>query len=587
MTAAIAARAGLRLSSSLGLPLEVAGEALALLGKRGSGKTNTAIVLVEELHGANVQVVVLDPVGVWWGIRAGADGGRRGGLSIPILGGSHGDVALEPAAGELIADVVVSSGQSVVVDVSEFSKTQQRTFVAAFATKLYRAKASARSLLHVVLEEADEFAPQRVTAGDAQMVGAISTLIKRGRSRGIGMTVITQRSASLNKDVLDQADVLISMRTTGPRDRKAIEGWIEHQDAEGSENVLPSLPNLQTGECWVWNPERSLLERVKVRKRTTFDASDTPVPGAPRAEPRETAAIDLELLGRRIAETAERAKENDPAELHRRIRAFESKIAKIENSRVGEPQVVEKIVEKIVEVPMLSPDDRALLEACRDAAVTITDFAQQLEKVASDVLYKSAEVERPIGKPDPMIERILDNHRSPVEPRRQNPVSDTALSKGEMTVLGVLAEFPEGKTQNEVAFLAGYSANASTIGVILSKLRKAGLVEPGQPIRATAEGLVAVGGPVERPRGQALLDHWLQHPRMGEGMRSVFTTLVELYPRVPSNEELCELTGYSPTASTMGVILSKLRKLGLVERGARRVSPELMDAIEPTRVGGT
>jgi len=41
----------------------------------------------------------------------------------------------------------------------------------------------------------------------------------------------------------------------------------------------------------------------------------------------------------------------------------------------------------------------------------------------------------------------------------------------------------------------------------------------------------------------------------------------------------CERTRYSPDASTMGVILSKLRKLGLVESGARRVPDSFMEAI--------
>lgn len=44
-------------------------------------------------------------------------------------------------------------------------------------------------------------------------------------------------------------------------------------------------------------------------------------------------------------------------------------------------------------------------------------------------------------------------------------------------------------------------------------------------------------------------------------------------------DELCDRTGYSTTASTIGVILSKLRKLGVVEKGRRRVPDEFMDAI--------
>ncbi len=40
----------------------------------------------------------------------------------------------------------------------------------------------------------------------------------------------------------------------------------------------------------------------------------------------------------------------------------------------------------------------------------------------------------------------------------------------------------------------------------------------------------------------------------------------------------------APTASTMGVILSKLRKLGLVESGRRRLAPEFMEAVEGASV---
>lgn len=60
----------LRIARGFSLPLDVAGEAVALLGKRGSGKTNTGRVLAEELVAAGVQTVVLDPVGAWWGLRS-------------------------------------------------------------------------------------------------------------------------------------------------------------------------------------------------------------------------------------------------------------------------------------------------------------------------------------------------------------------------------------------------------------------------------------------------------------------------------------------------------------------------------------
>lgn len=69
------------------------------------------------------------------------------------------------------------------------------------------------------------------------------------------------------------------------------------------------------------------------------------------------------------------------------------------------------------------------------------------------------------------------------------------------------------------------------------------------------------------------------HPRIGEGERKVLRTLIDAFPDALTHAELCDRTNYSPDASTIGVILSKLRKLGLVEAGARRVPDAFMEAI--------
>ena len=115
--------------------------------------------------------------------------GRVRGCPFAVLGGAHGDLPLEPNAGSVIADALAESGQSFVLDLSEFSKTQQRHFVADFAQRLYARKGRDRTPILLVLEEADEFAPQRVSSRDAPMVGAISLIVKRGRSRGLGIDV--------------------------------------------------------------------------------------------------------------------------------------------------------------------------------------------------------------------------------------------------------------------------------------------------------------------------------------------------------------------------------------------------------------
>ncbi len=117
----------LRISEDLELPDQAVTETFAILAKRGMGKTNTAVVMAEEMIAGGHQVLAVDPTGVWWGLRSSADG-RRPGLPVVILGGEHADVALEPTSGELVADLAVDENVSCVLDLSLMRKAQQIRF---------------------------------------------------------------------------------------------------------------------------------------------------------------------------------------------------------------------------------------------------------------------------------------------------------------------------------------------------------------------------------------------------------------------------------------------------------------------------
>lgn len=304
----------LELSRDLKLPADAVTETFAILAKRGAGKTYTASVLVEEFLKAKLQTVVVDPVGAWWGLRSSADG-KSEGFPIAILGGDKGDVPLEATGGHVVADLVVDERLSVVLDLSSFSKNERRDFVRYFLERLYQRN---RDAMHVVLEEADLFAPEGTLRkpGDEFMLGAVYDLVRRGRARGIGSTLITQRSASLSKEVLTQAEILIALRTTGPHDRKAIEEWIKYHGSKDERDiVLGELSGLPTGEAYVWWPVEEILRRVKIRERSTFDSSATPKPGQTRRAPKTVADVDLDALTERMAATIEKAKAEDPREL--------------------------------------------------------------------------------------------------------------------------------------------------------------------------------------------------------------------------------------------------------------------------------
>ncbi len=577
----------LKISRDLALPLDLAGETIAILAKRGAGKTNTATVLVEELVAANVQTVIVDPVGAWWGIRSSAAGERGAGLAIPIIGGQHGDVELEQTAGQLIADVVVGSGQSMLLDLSDFpSKGAVNRFVTDFAERLYRRKARASSLLHLVLEEADEFAPQRGQADTARMRGAIEQIVRRGRSRGLGVTLITQRSAVLNKDVLTQADVLIVMRTTGPHDVKAIKEWVAAKGDEHGDTVIASLPSLETGEAWIWNPERSLLKQVKIRRRRTFDSSATPKAGETRAQPGDVAAIDISALGEQIQATVEKTKASDPAALKKRIRELELQVADLDVDR--EPA----IVERIVEVPVFTDEERALLSLASSTMSDATLITANL-LAAIDRLTEAEKLPRP---PSPPRAAPAPKHSDSAggsqgqrerqtgarAPARAPVVASTdGVSGPQQRILNALAALETigvtSPAKIQVALFAEASPKSSSFTNNLGHLNnQLGLIRypaPGQ-VQLTDEGRAiadAGGAPTTAEEVHAYV-----YGLVGGAKSRLLEQLIGVYPGWLTKQELADRAGASSTSSSFTNNLGSLRSLGLIDYP----SPGMVAALE-------
>src|ERR1044072_6374951 len=120
----------LHISDSLSLPIDAVTQKFGLLGRTGSGKSYCATKLAEEMLDARAQIVALDPVGVWYGLRTG--------FAIPVFGGLHGDIPLESGGGALIADLIVDRGLSAVVDVSQFESDRDKAhFARDFAGRLF------------------------------------------------------------------------------------------------------------------------------------------------------------------------------------------------------------------------------------------------------------------------------------------------------------------------------------------------------------------------------------------------------------------------------------------------------------------
>ncbi len=338
----------------LKLPIDLATETFAFLGRKGRGKTYGAQRYFELLHGAGVQCVALDPVGNWWSLRVGKDG-KSPGLPVYVFGGPHGDVPILPDAGAFIARVIVEKGISVILDVSRFRKNERKRFMTAFAEEFFHLKKDAVSPVHLFIEEAHKFVPQMVRDGEEQMLGAMEDIIRIGRNYGIGISLISQRSASVNKEALTQVECLIAYQTASAQDKKAIKSWIEENDEDGL-SLFSEIKSLQRGEALFWSPSAlEVFKKIHVTEKVTFDASSTPKVGAKARKPVKLAKVDLEGIHVAMKEVVATAEASDVKALQRRVKQLEAELAK-----KHAPKVETKIEE--TKVPIIDAKQVACIE---------------------------------------------------------------------------------------------------------------------------------------------------------------------------------------------------------------------------------
>lgn len=566
----------LKISQEISLPIDAVTQTLAAIGRKGAGKTYLATMIAEQMLDAHAQVVVIDPVGNWWGLRVGADGKSKG-KEIFVIGGDHGDVPLIPEAGARIARLIVEKNVSAVLDVSGFRIGEHKRFAADFAEEFFHLKKSNKTPVHVFIEEAQKIIPQRVGPDEARMVGAFEQIVRLGRNYGIGCTLITQRPQSVNKEVLSQVECLCVLQVTGPHERKALEEWV--YEAGADRQLVGELPGLSRGEGYVWSPSwLRIYERVHFSKKETFDASATPEVGK-ATKAASISAVDVEALKADMADVVAEAEKDNPKILRKKISELERTIKGAENQRpLVEPnqQVIERVVataikrrdaewkEKIVrkerliqKLDSLFTEGRKLCgaELLREASITKQDD------------FTTGVIET-VGQAREIIKNIRKHIPNEPAPSHLIIPSDLFLSGPEQKILNAIAWLESiGVSEPEataVAFLAGYTYGGGGFNNPKGSLRSKGLIE----YRSGNLVLTDMGRNSAEVPDTALTTEELHQKILsvlpGPEQR-LLKPLLEAYPNDLSNEELAEASGYQAGSGGFNNPKGRLRTLGLVE----------------------
>ncbi len=239
------------------LPLDVKdflGQSVAVLGIKGSGKSNTAAVLAEELLAANVPLCIVDVAGEYAGLKE-----RFKVFSVGCsLQPSTLDAKLSPERAAAAAKRSYERGVSVILDVSGYNRQAREIFLLEYMTAIWNLAQTLRYPYTLFLEEAHNYIPQ---SGQSAVTGVLTDIACEGRKRGLGIVMIGQRSARIDKNVLAQADIVFLHRVRHPADMSVYYDLIPRDRRK----VQDLVSRLKVGDALILFGEEVQRHRIRLR----------------------------------------------------------------------------------------------------------------------------------------------------------------------------------------------------------------------------------------------------------------------------------------------------------------------------------
>ncbi|RBI62544.1 hypothetical protein DMJ13_11885 [halophilic archaeon] len=285
-------------------------------GKSGSGKSNTASVVVEQLLDAGYPVCIIDADGEYYGLKeeyellhAGAD--------------EECDIQVSAEHAEKIAALALDQNVPIILDVSGYLDDDEADeLIRETARHLFAKEKKLKKPFLLVVEECHEYIPEGGGMGETGKM--LIKVGKRGRKHGLGIMGISQRPADVKKDFITQANWLVWHRLTWENDTKVVSRIVGSEYGE-------KVPDLDSGEAFVqtdWTDGG--VRRIKFNRKETFDAGATP--GLDDFERPELKSVSDALMDDLEGITEMREQEQDRvAELESRLENRDERIRELED----------------------------------------------------------------------------------------------------------------------------------------------------------------------------------------------------------------------------------------------------------------
>ena len=215
-------------------------QVMFVTGKRGSGKSWTAAVIMEEYERLGLQFVCFDALDA------------HGYLGEQL----SNVVALRPGPAETInmkelVETIRATPKSVVISMAGMPLSKQQEMISEYCEALL--EGTLGKGIMTVFEECQDFIPQM---GKPNSADAIIRLCKLGRALGYGATLISQRPAGVGKEALSQASIYLVHNVINARDLKALDDQLSFgTDKKTIKRMLDGIAKAKKGEIIVYAPE--------------------------------------------------------------------------------------------------------------------------------------------------------------------------------------------------------------------------------------------------------------------------------------------------------------------------------------------
>ena len=127
-------------------------------------------------------------------------------------------------------------------------------------------------IVWLMLDEAHEFLPRE---GKTVATDALIQLLREGRQPGISLVLATQQPGEIARDVMTQADIVISHSITAKPDVEALNRIMQTYLLEDIQSYLNQLPHLK-GSAIILDDNSERIYPCRIRPKRTWHGGEAP-----------------------------------------------------------------------------------------------------------------------------------------------------------------------------------------------------------------------------------------------------------------------------------------------------------------------